>query len=234
MTDYNLVERTCKGGCGRKFKVLPASEEWYARKDCQHVCFGVPLTLKETRKKMVATMYAGQKGRAKHFVDDELAVLCDSLIGHAKKLKQTDDGAKLDIAYLAVEAKRLCGATYPDFAKRANVKGNDLYGWISVYDRIAKVISSDTLRTFRLDFLVKVAKDMRDDMTKSEVLHLLQVRLNENEVVNLVEYKGQLEDMKTYFMGKNLDHLNKKELTSINGLLKDLTKKFRFWANGRA
>ena len=234
MTDYNLVERTCKGGCDRKFKVMPSSEQFYARKDCQHVCYGVPLTLKEVRKMVVAPMYTGRKDRAKHFVDEELTALCDRLIDHAKNLKNKDDGAKLDVAYYAIEAKRLCGATYPDFAKRANVKSHDLYGWISVYERIASVIPSETLHTYKLDFLVGVAKDMRDGMSKNEVLHLLQTKLNENEIVNLVEYKGQLEDMKTYFMGKNLDHLNKKELTSIHDLLKDISKKFRFWSNGRA
>lgn len=30
MTSYQLVERTCKCGCGETFKVLPSSQSFYA------------------------------------------------------------------------------------------------------------------------------------------------------------------------------------------------------------
>ena len=233
MTEFNLVERICKGGCDRKFKVMEKSDQWYARKDCQHICFGVPRSAKERKTVLLPSLVSNRKDRAKHFVDEELEALYDRLVGHAKKMEHKDDGSKLDVAFFAIEAKRLCGTAYPDFAKRVNVKSQDLVGWISVYERIASVLPSESLKTYKLDFLVGVAKDMRDGMSKAEVLHLLQVKLHENEIHNLIEYKGQLEDMRTYFMGKNLDHLNKKELVSIHDLIKDLSKKFRFWSNGR-
>jgi hypothetical protein len=233
VTDYGLIERSCKGGCERKFKVMAKSDQWYARKDCQHVCFGVPRTVKQTRKMILAPIYHDRKERSKHIVNDELAAFCDRLVGHAEKLKIKDNGARLDVAFFAIEAKRVCGTAYHDFASRAKLKKDELCDWVSVYEKIASVIPSETLLTYEFDFLVEAAKDMRQGMTKNEVLVLLKTKMNENEIVNLVEYKGHLEDMRTYFMGKDLDHLNKKELGSIHELIKDLSKKFRFWANGR-
>jgi len=234
LTDYQLEERTCKGGCDRSFKVLPKSDQWYARSDCEHVCFGVARTKKERKALVIPPFMTSRKDRAKTIVEKGLEQLLEDLIKQVKLMEIKDLGAKLDVAYLAIEAKRLCGSTYPDFGKACDLKNQDLYAWIAVHEKIVKVLPLDLLQNYTMEFLIGASKDMREGMSKSEVTHLLQIKLMESEVHHLVEHKEHLAKVRAYFMNKNLDHLNKRELDEVYAMIKDLSKKFRFWVNKHA
>jgi len=57
----NLEERTCEGGCGKTFKVLPQSPHRFARSDCQHYCKGEPMNRDIKRRKAFSPLYGNKK-----------------------------------------------------------------------------------------------------------------------------------------------------------------------------
>ncbi len=59
---FELEERTCKGGCGLRFKTLLNSDQEYARHNCYEVCKDGKISREEHKKKFNHT-HRSQKKR---------------------------------------------------------------------------------------------------------------------------------------------------------------------------
>lgn len=234
--NITLEERTCKNGCGRKFKVMPNSDQWTAMRDCESICQGKLLDPELRRRKWSGSFGNIERGRMEHHHNNIINV--KSIIVRELKDRMGDaheastTGLVICGLYLDFASKAECEI---DFAAKARIvkisEAKRFYGVFSKFnekelDKIPLAVGS------------KVVEEVKPGTPKIQVEEVVNRIQNEmkadlqtgRQVKNHLEMAhGQY--MKNDNMLLDMDDAGFKHLHEI---VKDLSVKFRGLSRMRA
>lgn len=160
--DLGLENRTCSGGCGKTFRVLPSSSQRTARSDCAHTCGKAPWTEPQLNRLKRGSLVAGAPEETPQEAERmaKAKVETDRMKAYAAAPSpvQKSNNIKQPVVQMKVVSTPELSPE-PEPGAQSNPGDERMRLWLAAVDRAKRAVSD--LHTARA-VIVKLAREVCD------------------------------------------------------------------------